>query len=109
MRGGFRSVAAFLIPAALTYWKFPNGPIKASGALAGFTVNVTGAFAAYVIVFLLTGPIVSRMEDALSASLIPMWNINARVNVVDENGKPANPRLLDSLAIVAAGKEIAQS
>lgn len=78
---------------------FPHGPIKASGALAGFTVNVTGAFEAYVIVFLLTGPIVSRMEDALGASLIPMWTINARVNVVEENGKPANPRLLDSLAV----------
>jgi len=81
-------VALPLVPAILIYRYFPNTQVAASGPLAGLTVKASGAFAAYLVVFLLIFGLVSPIKDVIGSGMRPFWEIRGKVKLVDENGKP---------------------
>jgi hypothetical protein len=79
-----------LIPAVLTYKIAPGEKIAASGPLSGLTIRVTGAFAAYLIVFLLS---FSAFRDGLAiaaAMAKPNWMLSAKIVLRDEKGDPVD-------------------
>ena len=81
-------VALPLVPAILIYRYFPDTQVAASGPLAGLTVKASGAFAAYLVVFLLIFALVSPIKDVIGSGMRPFWEIRGKVKLVDENGKP---------------------
>jgi hypothetical protein len=88
-----------MIPAVLIYSLFPKDRIGVRGPLGALTISATGAFAAYVIVFGLAYPIVSKSEDALAGMVRPIWSVSARVKLVDEAGNDVNPAWLNGLVV----------
>jgi len=80
-------VALPLLPAVLIYHKFPNTPVAVSGPLANLTVNAGGAFAAYLVVFVVVVPLVQTIEDVIGGWLRPFWEIRGEVKLVDQNGR----------------------
>jgi hypothetical protein len=90
-------VALPLVPAVLIYRYFPDTKVAASGPLAGMTVKTSGAFAAYLIVFLLIFAMVNPIKDVIGGSMRPFWEIKGKVKLVDENGKPISGEDLNLL------------
>jgi hypothetical protein len=90
-----------MVPAVLIYALFPKQPIGVKGPLGALTISATGAFAAYVIVFALAYPIVSRSEDLLSERAMSrsVWDVSAEVSLVDESGHQVNPLWLSGLVV----------
>ena len=81
-------VALPLVPAILIYRSFPDTQVVASGPLAGLTVKASGAFAAYLVVFLLIFALVNPIKDVIGSGMRPFWEIRGNVKLVDENGRP---------------------
>jgi hypothetical protein len=81
-------VALPLMPAILIYRYFPDTQVAASGPLAGLSVKASGAFAAYLVVFLLMFAMVNPIKDVIGSGMRPFWEIRGKVKLVDENGKP---------------------
>ncbi|ROZ63401.1 hypothetical protein [Ramlibacter sp. WS9] len=77
-----------LIPAVLIYRLFPDTKVSAQGPLSNLTIRAGGAFAAYIIVFLVAYPLSVRQHAILGASLKPYWTLQAEVIASDEQGKP---------------------
>lgn len=77
-----------LIPAVLIYRLFPDTKVVANGPLAGLTIRAGGAFAAYVIVFLLAYPICLKMQEVFGGQLRPYWTVKASVVARDDSGQP---------------------
>jgi hypothetical protein len=57
-----------LVPAILIFWLFPDSKVAVSGPLQNFTVNATGAFAAYVVTVLLGFFLVKYIETIITES-----------------------------------------
>ena len=80
-----------LFPAIQIYHRFPNTPLVVSGPLAAplanLTINTGGAFAAFLIIFLVVFPLVNRASDAISSATRPYWEISGEVTLLDETGK----------------------
>ena len=77
-----------LVPAIMIYRYFPETQVFASGPLAGLKVKTSGAFAAYLIVFLCILLLVNTTKDVIGSGMRPFWEIRGKVKLVDENGKP---------------------
>jgi len=77
-----------LVPAIMIYRYFPETQVFASGPLAGLKVKTSGAFAAYLIVFLCILLLVNTTKDVIGSGMRPYWEIRGKVKLVDENGKP---------------------
>jgi hypothetical protein len=90
-----------IIPAVFIYWLFPKDKINVGGpVLSKLTFSASGAFAAYVIVFGLTYPIIEKNLDSLGSLLNPSWTVNAKVILVDEAGHVVtNTALVQGLAV----------
>ena len=88
-----------MIPAVLIYALFPKEPIGVGGPLGGLTINATGAFAAYVITFLLAYPLVQQAEKIFAGMVHPIWKVSAKVKLVDENGQEVDPEWLKGLVV----------
>jgi hypothetical protein len=80
-------VALPLVPAVLIYRLFPTTSVFANGPLANLTINTSGAFAAYLVVFLITTPMVNAIKNAIGGETRPSWEIHGQVKLVDQ-GKP---------------------
>jgi hypothetical protein len=76
-----------LVPAILIYWLFPNTAVAVSGPLASLTVRASGAFAAYLAVFLVTYPLVQRTEQTIGGFQHPFWKITGQVKLLDNDGQ----------------------
>ena len=74
-----------LLPAILIYRLFPNTQVAASGPLAGLTVKASGAFAAYLVVFVFIFPLVSTTGDAIGSGVRPFWEITGEIKLVDQD------------------------
>src|ERR1700758_2800925 len=88
-----------MIPALVIYTFFPKDKIGVHGPLGGLTINATGAFAAYVITFLLAYPIVQQAERIVAGMVHPIWKVSAKVKLVDENGQEVDPKWLKGLVV----------
>jgi hypothetical protein len=89
-----------LVPAVLIYKLFPNTPVTASGPLAGLTINTGGAFAAYLIIFLIVIPLVNTTKDDIGSMMRPSWEVRGEVTLVDQNGKAIARRdLLNNMGL----------
>jgi hypothetical protein len=87
-----------LVPAILIYRYFPETQVTASGTVAGLMVKASGAFAAYLVVFLLITTVVNATKDVIGAGMRPFWEVRGNVKLVDENGKPiSGDELLQSI------------
>jgi len=76
-----------LVPSILIYTLFPNTAVAVSGPLANLTIRTTGAFAAYLIVFAMTYPLVDTTRNAIGGFQHQFWTINAQIKLQDEEGK----------------------
>lgn len=74
---------------AVTIFKlFPDTKVSASGPLQNFTINATGAFAAYLITLLAGWFLIDRIDSRIQASLVsPTWELTAKVRFLDTEGK----------------------
>jgi hypothetical protein len=81
-------VALPLIPAVVIYRLFPNTQVAASGPLSGLTLKSSGAFSAYIIVFLAMVPFVYRTYDSVGHVAAPSWRIAGRLSLTGPDGKP---------------------
>lgn len=79
-------VLAPLIPAILIYKLFPATTVAVSGPFASLTVRASGAFAAYLVVFAATYPIIKNMESTFSGFQKSIWTIKAQIQMLDRNG-----------------------
>ena len=80
-----------LFPAIQIYRRFPKTPLVVSGPLAAplanLTINTGGAFAAFLIIFLVVIPLVDKTSDAISSATRPYWEISGEVTLLDQTGK----------------------
>ena len=76
-----------LIPAILIYWLFPDNKVAVTGPLAGLKVNASGAFAAYLIVFLVVIPKVTQTYNTIGTSVHGTWAISGKLQLIGKDGK----------------------
>lgn len=76
-----------LAPAILIYRLFPDTPVTVKGPLANLTISAGGAFAAYLIVFLATFPLLSEINRNLKGEFRPSWTVTGRIFPYGEDGK----------------------
>jgi hypothetical protein len=76
-----------LIPAVVIYRLFPNTQVAASGPFSGLTLKSSGAFSAYLIVFLGMVPFASKTFEFVREVASPSWRIAGRLLVTGPNGK----------------------
>jgi hypothetical protein len=87
-----------LVPAVLIYSWFPDTSVAVNGPLAQLTVRASGAFAAYLIVFVSSFGFVHWLGGKFGGFQHPSWTLNGEVRLVDKNGKPlTSPALLEKL------------
>ena len=72
-----------LVPAIMIYRYFPETQVFASGPLAGLKVKTSGAFAAYLIVFLCIFLLVNTTKDVIGSGMRPFWEIRGKVKLVE--------------------------
>lgn len=82
-------ISSPLLPAVLIYRLVPGNNVAVSGPLAGLTVKASGAFAAYLIIFLVELPLVYYVKDIIRGWQTEYWTIRGTVKLVDANGKDA--------------------
>jgi hypothetical protein len=85
-------VLAPMIPSIVIYWLFPDTAVGVKGVLASLTVSAAGAFAAYLILFVVASPLIDKIVGALDPEQV--WTIEGRVKLVDETGKTIKNSLL---------------
>ncbi|NJB67152.1 hypothetical protein GGQ74_000792 [Desulfobaculum xiamenense] len=79
-----------LIPAVVIYYLFPNTKVGLKGPLADFTLNATGAFAAYVvilIVFMALSQQYAKHEEVFSGRQRG-WKVVANIRLLDRHARP---------------------
>ena len=79
-----------LIPAVLIYKIFPDTQVGATGLLGNLKINATGAFAAYIIVSVMSFFVVQYVQSTITGSSTQTWTVNAKMEFVDSNGKIIN-------------------
>lgn len=76
-----------IIPSVLIYWLFPNTAVAVSGPLANLTLRASGAFAAYLVIFVASYVLVQKVEDTIGSFEHPFWTITGHVRLVDHQGQ----------------------
>jgi hypothetical protein len=91
-----------VVPAVLIYWIFPKNTLTASGVLAGLTVNASGAFGGYLVIFAVTYPVIHQIQNTIGGFMRPYWTVTGELKLVDyQTGDvKRSERLLEKLAIV---------
>lgn len=113
-----------LIPAVLIFKLFPDSKVSVQGPLQGLSVKSGGAFAAYLVTFLIALPMTSGISDLRKSVLTPVWTVKANIMIIDKNGDELpvrhfsedltatiTPKLLRvgdklSLTVPASGKDL---
>lgn len=88
-----------ILPATVIYALFPKNPIGVHGPLGNLTISATGAFAAYVIVFVLAYPIINKQLDVVGGMSRPIWGVEAKVKLIEQDGTPADQAWLGGLQV----------
>lgn len=79
-----------LVPAILTYILAPKERIIVSGPLQGLSIKATGAFAAYLTVFLVCMPFVYMTWKSIRSMSKPYWDVEIPISTFDINAKPVD-------------------
>jgi hypothetical protein len=92
-----------IIPAALLYKWFPDSKVSANGVLSKFTINSSGAFAAYIVTVLLGYFVVADIKetvlDLARSSSSYVWIVRGNLQLQDKNGnKIEEASLFDRLS-----------
>src|SRR5579871_6525886 len=94
------AVLAPLIPDILIYKLFPDTKVSIGGPLSGLTLKAGGAFAVYVVTFLLSTSLMTHFRQTIDSFVTPVWTVKGDISLVDENGKPiTDPQALNSVTI----------
>ncbi|MBS1857423.1 MAG: hypothetical protein JST11_18790 [Acidobacteria bacterium] len=99
-------VLAPLVPAVLIYRLFPGTGVTVSGPLSALSIRASGAFAAYVIVFLLMIPLLSKFQNTIGGFTRPVWTVTATIVPIDKDGKPVDAPYLVGSAKVTITPEV---
>jgi len=75
-----------LIPAILIYRLFPSTGVAIRGPLANLSIRASGAFAAYLIVFMVTYPLVQTTKETIGGFQRQFWTISGVVKLLGING-----------------------
>jgi hypothetical protein len=76
-----------LVPAILIYRLFPSTGVAISGPLANLSIRASGAFAAYLIVFIVSYPLVQTTKETIGGFQRQFWTVNGAIKLVSMNGK----------------------
>jgi hypothetical protein len=74
-----------LIPAILIFKTFPETQVSLSGPFSKFTMNATGAFAAYVVVFFIALPVMKEFKGIVDSTQKPTWTISGTYELKDKD------------------------
>jgi hypothetical protein len=83
-----------LVPAILIYLLFPNTSVAVSGPLANLTVRASGAFAAYLVVFAASYPLVQTTKETVGGFQHQFWTMTGNVKLIGANGKEITSKSL---------------
>lgn len=87
-----------MIPSIVIYRLFPDTAVAVSGVLAGLTVRATGAFAAYLLLFLVAHPLINQIVGDLDPEQV--WTIQGDIKLEDQNGREIkNSGLVNKLSV----------
>jgi hypothetical protein len=75
-----------LVPAIAIFKIFPDSKVFFKGPFQGLTVRAGGAFAGYVVTFLIALPMTRGIDDLATRLLKPVWTLEADVVVIDRDG-----------------------
>lgn len=92
-----------LIPAILIYWLFPDNKVTVSGPFAGLTVNASGAFAAYLVVFVAVYlALVPTTRNYIVGMQREFWIVKGDIELHHADGTafPHSEVLLNQLKVV---------
>ncbi|HWT12957.1 MAG TPA: hypothetical protein VN231_09410 [Allosphingosinicella sp.] len=76
-----------LVPAIVIYRIFPDTKVAVAGPFHALSVRAGGAFAAYLIVFVATYPLIDEMNRNLASMYDRQWIVRGSIVVRDEQGK----------------------
>ena len=96
-----------VIPAILIYWLFPKNTLTARGVLAGLTVNASGVFGGYLVIFAVTYPFVHQNQNTIGVFMHPYWTVTGEIKLVSEQtGEEVHSELLLGKLNIATKPEI---
>jgi len=75
-------------PAVIIYRLFPETKVALQGPFQNFTLNATGAFAAYIVTAGLGYFLVVDTTQLISGITFPAWKIHAQIELLNENKEP---------------------
>jgi hypothetical protein len=75
-------------PAVIIYRLFPETKVALHGPFQNFTLNATGAFAAYVVTVGLGYFLVVDTTHLINGITFPAWKIRAQIELLNENKEP---------------------
>jgi len=76
-----------LVPALIIFKVFPDTKVALQGPFQNFTLNATGAFAAYVVTVGLGVFLVNNTTNLISSMTIPTWKVRAQIELRDADNK----------------------
>jgi len=71
-----------LVPSTIIYKVFPDTQVVTSGPLSGLTVRASGAFAAYLIILLITMLPVRQVQGTIDANSNGYWRVEIPLQVL---------------------------
>lgn len=75
-------------PAVIIYRLFPETKVALHGPFQNFTLNATGAFAAYIVTAGLGYFLVIETTRLINGITFPAWKIRAHIELLNENKEP---------------------
>jgi hypothetical protein len=75
-------------PAVIIYRLFPETKVALHGPFQNFTLNATGAFAAYIVTAGLGYFLVVDTTRLINGITFPAWKIRAQIELLNENNEP---------------------
>jgi hypothetical protein len=91
-----------IIPASLLYRWFPDTKVSAKGVLSKFTINSSGAFAAYLVTVLVGYFVVAPINEAILGLVKApsgVWTVRGNLQLQDNQGiRIEETNLYDSLS-----------
>ena len=91
-----------IIPASLLYRWFPDTKVSAKGVLSKFTINSSGAFAAYLVTVLVGYFVVAPINEAILGLVkapSAVWTVRGNLQLLDNQGiRIEDTKIYDNLS-----------